>query len=94
MANPDLVSEDGCVHDDIRKTFLHDFLSGVKRAAEEGIPVLGYQHWSLMDNSEWVSRVWVRFGSLIHVDYDTQKRTIKDSGYYYLEIIRTNGETL
>jgi len=93
MANPDLVSEDGCVHDDIRKTFLHDFLSGVKRAAEEGIPVLGYQHWSLMDNFEWVSGYGPRFG-LIHVDYDTQKRTIKDSGYYYLEIIRTNGETL
>ena len=93
MANPDLVSEDGCVHDDIRKTFLHDFLSSVKRAAEEGIPVLGYQHWSLMDNFEWVSGYGPRFG-LIHVDYDTQKRTIKDSGYYYSEIIRTNGETL
>ena len=46
-----------------------------------------------MDNFEWVSGYGPRFG-LIHVDYDTQKRTIKDSGYYYLEIIRTNGETL
>jgi beta-glucosidase len=93
MANPDEVGPDGCVHDDIRKTFLHDFLSGMKRAVDEGIPVLGYQHWSIMDNFEWCSGYGPRFG-LIHVDYTTQKRTIKDSARYYAEIIRTNGEQL
>ena len=93
MANPDEVGPDGCVHDDIRKTFLHDFLSGMKRAVDEGIPVLGYQHWSIMDNFEWCSGYGPRFG-LIHVDYTTQKRTIKDSARYYAEIIRTKGETL
>ena len=93
MANPDEVGPDGCVHDDIRKTFLHDFLSGMKRAVDEGIPVLGYQHWSIMDNFEWCSGYGPRFG-LIHVDYRTQKRTIKDSARYYAEIIRTNGEQL
>ena len=93
MANPDRISEDGCVHDDIRKTFLHDFLSGVKRATDEGIPVIGYQHWSIMDNFEWCSGYGPRFG-LIYVDYSTQKRIIKDSAQYYSEIIRTNGEML
>ena len=93
MANPDEVGADGCVHDEIRKTCLRDFLGSMKRAADEGIPVLGYQHWSIMDNFEWCSGYGPRFG-LIHVDYTTQKRTIKDSARYYAEIIRTNGETL
>jgi len=93
MANPDEVGADGCVHDEIRRTFLHDFLQGVSRAVDEGIPVLGYQHWSIMDNFEWCSGYGPRFG-LIHIDYETQKRTIKDSARYYAEIIRTNGEAL
>ncbi len=46
-----------------------------------------------MDNLEWCEGYTPRFG-LIHVDYDTQKRTIKDSARFYAEIIRTNGETL
>lgn len=93
MAGNDTVGEDGCVHDEARIRFLNEFLPGVKRAVEEGIPVLGYQHWSIMDNLEWCEGYGPRFG-LIHVDYTTQKRTIKDSGYHYAEIIRTNGENL
>ena len=67
--------------------------SAASSAVDEGIPVLGYQHWSIMDNFEWCSGYGPRFG-LIHVDYETQKRTIKDSARYYAEIIRTNGENL
>lgn len=93
MAGNDTVGDDGCVHDEARIRFLNEFLPGVKRAVEEGIPVLGYQHWSIMDNLEWCEGYGPRFG-LIHVDYTTQKRTIKDSGYHYAEIIRTNGEKL
>lgn len=93
MANPDKVEADGGVHDKIRCEFLNDFLKGVKRAVDEKIPVLGYQHWSLMDNFEWAEGYGPRFG-LIHIDYKTQKRTIKDSGYHYAEIIKTNGENL
>ncbi len=93
MANPDAVGEDGSVHDSIRSDFLDDFIGNVKRAVEEGIPVLGYQHWSIMDNFEWTEGYAPRFG-LVHVDYETQKRTIKDSGYHYAEIIKTNGESL
>ena len=93
MAGSDIVSADGAVHDPDRQDFLQDFLGNVKQAVKDGIPVLGYQHWSIMDNFEWCEGYEPRFG-LIHVDYQTQKRTIKDSGYTYAEIIRSNGENL
>ena len=93
MANPDEVCADGTVRDPQRTDFLYEYLSGVKRAVAEEIPVLGYQHWSVMDNFEWCEGYAPRFG-LIYVDYETQKRTIKDSGYAYAKIIAQNGENL
>ena len=93
MAGSDFIAPDGFVHDTERIRFLDGFLAGVKRAIDEGIPVLGYQYWSIMDNLEWCEGYAPRFG-LIHVDYATQKRTVKDSGRHYAEIIRTNGENL
>lgn len=93
MANPDEVGADGAVHDTVRSEFLREYLVGVKRAVAEGIPVLGYQHWSIMDNFEWAEGYAPRFG-IVHVDYETQKRIIKDSGYAYAEIIRANGENI
>lgn len=89
----DWVALDGKVHDYGRIDFLHRYLLGVKRAIDEGVPVLGYQCWSLMDNFEWASGYDVRFG-LVYVDYRTQKRTIKDSGYWYKTVIAANGENL
>ena len=53
----------------------------------EGIPVEAYFEWSLMDNFEWNEGYRQRFG-LIHVDYSTQKRTLKDSAYWYRDFIR------
>jgi beta-glucosidase len=64
-----------------------------KRAADEGIPLLGFQYWSIMDNFEWAHGYNRRFG-LIYVDYPTGERTLKDSAYFYSEIIKTNGENL
>lgn len=93
MAAADAVADDGGVHDDTRVHFLDDFIRGVKQALDEGIPVQGYHHWSIMDNFEWAEGYGPRFG-LIHIDYATQKRTVKDSGWHYAEIIRTNGENL
>ena len=72
---------------------MQEYLANIKRAVAEGIPVLGYQHWSIMDNFEWNEGYGPRFG-LIHMDYETQKRTIKESGRYYAGIIRTNGGNL
>ena len=93
MAASDAISDDGACHDSERVRFLDEFLGNLKRAADEGIPVLGYQHWSIMDNFEWCEGYTPRFG-LIHIDYKTQKRTLKDSTLHYAEIIRTNGENL
>ena len=61
------------------------------KAADEGIPVMGYLYWSVMDNFEWGEGYDERFG-LIHVDYQTQKRTIKESGYWFKKLIESNGE--
>lgn len=89
----DWVALDGRVHDGNRIDFLHRYLLGLKRAVDEGIPVLGYHCWSLLDNFEWAAGYDQRFG-LIHVDYQTQKRTPKDSAYWYRDVIASNGEAL
>ncbi|MBQ1508291.1 MAG: family 1 glycosylhydrolase [Erysipelotrichaceae bacterium] len=81
------------INDEIRVAFLDEFLKNLKRAADEDIPVLGYQHWSFLDNFEWNEGYGPRFG-LVRVDYDTQKRTLKNSAYHYQHIIETNGEEL
>lgn len=65
----------------------------LRGASNDGVPVKGYFQWSLMDNLEWAEGYNERFG-LIHVDYNTQKRTIKDSGYWYTSVIETNGEMI
>ncbi len=93
MANIDFVMSDGKVHDPQRIDYMRRYIKEVKRAIDDGIPVIGYQYWSLMDNFEWAEGYDKRFG-LIHVDYQTLKRTLKDSAHFYAEIIRTNGENL
>ena len=93
MADNDFVSLDGGVHDTHRIDFLHRYLRGLEKAVDEGIPVLGYHVWSIMDNFEWSSGYDYRFG-LVYVDYRTQKRTVKDSGWWYGNVIRANGKTL
>lgn len=92
MANDD-VCVNGEIHDEKRIRFMKEYLSGIRRAVDEGIDVLGYQYWSLLDNFEWAEGYEPRFG-LIHVDYKNQKRTIKESAHYYKHIIETNGEEL
>ena len=93
MSNIDFVMLDGKVHDPQRIDFIHRYLKTLKKAVEEGINVIGYNYWSLMDNFEWAFGYSKRFG-LIHVDYPTGTRTLKDSAYFYSEIIKTNGENL
>lgn len=83
-AFPDVVI-DGQVHDHQRIDFFNKYLNQVLRAKKEGMPVEGYFVWSLMDNFEWAEGFKPRFG-LIHVDYNTQKRTIKDSGYWFRDL--------
>lgn len=71
----------GTVHDHRRIRFLHDHLAALLAAHAAGAPVAGYCHWSLLDNFEWALGYAPRFG-LIHVDYATQERRIKESGRY------------
>ena len=87
---PDGVDFDGRVRDERRIRYLRNHLYQVHRAMQEGIPVRGYFHWSLMDNFEWALGYAPRFG-LIYVDYETLNRTIKDSGRWFAGVIRENG---
>ncbi len=90
LCNVDWVALDGKVHDPQRIDYVHRYLKGLKRAAKEGIPLGGYFYWSIFDNFEWAEGYKSRFG-LVYVDYQTQKRTLKDSARWYGEVIRTNG---
>jgi beta-glucosidase len=87
----DAVATDGKVHDPQRIDFTRRYLRSLHRAISEGVKVKGYFHWSVMDNFEWAEGYKERFG-LIYVDYATQERTLKDSAYWYKDVIASNGE--
>jgi beta-glucosidase len=72
----------GVVDDQPRLDYYAEHLSVVADLIENGFPMKGYFAWSLMDNFEWAEGYRMRFG-LVHVDYETQKRTIKKSGEWY-----------
>ena len=87
MANADVFS-DGHVADAPRIDYLRSHLLALGRAIELGADVRGYFYWSLMDNFEWNSGYAKRFG-LVHVDYDSQQRTLKDSAHWYRQFIQS-----
>jgi len=87
---PDGLDFDGRVRDERRIRYLKNHIAQVQRAISDGVPVKGYFHWSLMDNFEWALGYGQRFG-LVYVDFETQKRTIKDSGKWFADVIRENG---
>jgi beta-glucosidase len=93
FCNTDFVHLDGAVHDPQRIDFLARYLGGIRQAIDDGVPVAGYFYWSILDNFEWMEGYKDRFG-LVHVDYQTQKRTPKDSFAWYRETIRANGAGL
>jgi beta-glucosidase len=86
------VSSDGQVHDPQRTEFIKDHLESVERAIGEGVDYAGYFYWSLLDNFEWHWGYKHRFG-IVHVDFETGERIIKDSGKYYADVIRKNRES-
>ncbi|MEP2946786.1 MAG: GH1 family beta-glucosidase [Lentilitoribacter sp.] len=79
---------DGKVEDDLRCDFFQLHLAAVKSAIENGVNVKGYFAWSLLDNFEWAFGYEERFG-IVHVDFDTQERTPKNS-YYMLQKMLTS----
>lgn len=88
-AFPDVVTADGKIHDERRLDYLRQHFTQVRLAMQDGVDVRGYFVWSLLDNFEWSLGNTKRFG-LIRVDYDTLKRTIKDSGEWYARVIAAN----
>jgi beta-glucosidase len=93
MANCDWLQQDGKVHDPQRIDFLRNYLKKLRQAIDDGTEVKGYFQWSLTDNFEWGHGYSQRFG-LIYIDYTTGKRTLKDSAYWYKELIASNGKVL
>lgn len=90
VAYDDGPDTDGRIKDLRRIEYLRTHLKAISNAIEQGSPVKGYYQWSLMDNFEWALGYEKRFG-IIHVDFETQKRSIKDSGYWYRDQILNNG---
>jgi len=86
----DLVSADERIHDARRIAYLRDHLEQVGRAIAVAVDVRGYFAWSLLDNFEWAHGTSRRFG-LVHVDFDTLHRIVKDSGRWYAQTIARNG---
>jgi beta-glucosidase len=86
-AYEDVVGPDGRVDDAERAAYLEQHVAACARAAAAGAPVSAFYYWSLLDNFEWAYGYAKRFG-LVHVDYATQRRTMKTSGERYAEIIR------
>ncbi len=80
-AFPDMI-KDGEIYDPQRLQYLQDHIAQVLKAKKEGAKVGGYFVWTLTDNFEWAEGFHPRFG-IIHVDFETQKRTIKASGKWY-----------
>lgn len=74
------------VHDPLRVAYLRDHIQGISEAIAQGLPVRGYFAWSLADNFEWAEGYNKRFG-IVYVDYQTQRRIVKDSGRWYTDFI-------
>lgn len=84
-AFPDTVTN-GKVYDIKRTHYIQDHLEQILKAKNDGLNVEGYFVWSLTDNFEWAEGYNARFG-LIHVDFETQKRTIKNSGLWFKDFL-------
>jgi len=81
------IIDNGAIHDTSRVHYLQDHLKEILRAQREGVKVKGYFVWTFLDNFEWAEGYHPRFG-LIHVDFKTQKRIIKDSGNWYKHFLK------
>ncbi|SEG12050.1 broad-specificity cellobiase [Caloramator fervidus] len=88
----DIVNYKGKVVDDYRIDYLYRHLLEAYRAICDGVNLKGYYLWSFLDNFEWAEGYSKRFG-IVFVDYNTQKRIIKDSAYWYSDVIKNNGIT-
>jgi len=88
---PIIITENGVADfkDQYREWWLDESFNAMNKALEDGINLIGYLHWSLLDNFEWAEGFWPKFG-LVKVDLKTFERKIKKSGYYYKDLIEKN----
>ena len=86
-------ADDGVIDDPLRASYFRKHLAAVSNAIAQGCDVRGYMAWSLLDNLEWSLGFAKRFG-IVHVDFATQQRTIKNSGKLYADVIASNGGIL
>lgn len=86
---PILITENGLAdgEDSRRQWFITQTLSGMQKAIDNDVKLLGYLHWSLLDNFEWEKGRWPRFG-LLEVDYKTMNRTLRPSAEWFGKIIK------
>jgi len=86
---PIMITENGLAdtNDVHRRWWIEETIVAMERALSEDIQLIGYQHWSLLDNFEWATGWWPEFG-LIHVDRKTMKRTVRPSAEYYADQIK------
>jgi beta-glucosidase len=83
----DVKTATGYVHDMQRINYLKTHISKVLQAKNEGVKVTGYFIWTFTDNFEWAEGFKPKFG-LVHIDFETQERTVKDSGYWYRDFLK------
>lgn len=93
LTNLDWIDLDGRIRDPQRIDYTRRYLRALGRAVADGCDCRGYFHWSFLDNFEWQHGYKERFG-LVHIDYATQNRTLKDSAYWYAKVIASNGAAL
>ncbi|WP_035699758.1 family 1 glycosylhydrolase, partial [Glycomyces tenuis] len=89
----DEIGPDGAIDDAARIAYLDGYLRAAGEAIEKGVNLRGYFLWSLMDNFEWGEGYSKRFG-LVHIDYETQRRTLKRSAEWYRGVIASGGASL
>ena len=91
---PVWVTENGTCDaaDAFRSRYLWEHLSVLAALRAQGVPVERYYHWCFVDNWEWNEGEGPRFG-LVELDYETQERTVRDSGRLFAEVIRASGGT-
>jgi beta-glucosidase len=82
------VFQNGVINDQQRIDYFKQYLGAVLKAKNDGVNISGYYAWTLTDNFEWAFGYNARFG-LIHVDFATQLRTIKQSGYWFRDFLQT-----
>nr|WP_315481844.1 GH1 family beta-glucosidase [uncultured Undibacterium sp.] len=82
----DQLEADGSVNDSQRRDYFIRHLDALKQARQQGVDVRGYFAWSLIDNFEWAEGYLRRFG-MVHVDFATQARTLKQSGQWFSDFL-------